>query len=463
MKKSQLLKIVHFGLCLSLFLLIPGELLASDKSRLSDIAPPFKGDDELPPRTPPIIEIGDAFLGTGNLAPGFTLPTGAVWQPRFWVYGQYRSALQAWDTGEDSPRQAEWANRLDIFGNLQLTGTERIVIGIQPLQGQSGQHTGYRFTPDENGFENFNANIRTLFFEGDFAELFPNLDVFDFSPNDLGFSIGRQNILFQDGFVINDTVDAVGITRNNLRFTSLPWLSNARITALYAWNGVHRDDNRRDKNADLFALFTQWDTIYSTIDADITYVSTDNASDDDLFSGGISAVQRFGGIATTFRVLGSWAPNSRSRQADNGVLFFTEVAWTPPYGYNIAYINAFAGIDNFRSAARDVNTGGPLGRTGILFAARGIGSFPAALSNSSDQAYGAALGYQMFFDNARRQVIVEIGGRADNSNTFSGAGIAARFQQAIGRRYIIQFDGFGTAQENSNFGYGIRSEFIVKF
>ncbi len=461
MKTTSLELRIKLFLCF--LLVVSTQLLASQESRLSDIAPPFKGDAELPTRTPPIVEIGDAFLGTGNLFPGFTLPTGAVWQPRFWVFGQFRSALQAWDLGDNSPKQAEWANRLDLFGNLQLTGTERLVIGIQPFQGQNGRHTGYRFNPDEDTFENLNVDIRALFFEGDFAELFPKLDVFDFSPNDLGFSVGRQSILFQDGFLINDIVDAVGVTRNNLRFPGVPWLNNGRITALYAWNQLHRDDNVKDKNADMFALFSQWDTTVSTIDADFTYVISNEQSGGDLLSMGLSAVQRFGGIASTFRLLGSWAPDGRTRQADNGVLFFTELAWTPPYTYNIAYLNAFAGIKRYRSAARDVTTGGPLGRTGILFAARGLGEFPAALGNRADQAYGAAVGYQMFFDNLRRQLILEVGGRTDEDNNLTGAGIAARIQQALGKRYVVQLDGFGSIRDGNDLGYGVRCEFLVKF
>jgi hypothetical protein len=460
-KKLKLFNITKHSLFLSL-LLSSSVLFASETSRLSDIAPPFQGDDELPKRTPPIIEIGDAFLGTGNISPGFTLPTGAVWQPRFWVYGQLNSAVQAWDSG-DGTFNAEWANRLDLFGNLQLTGTERVVIGIQPLQSKGGQHTGYEFGPEDRGFEGGNINIRTLFFEGDFSELFPKLDVKDFSSNDLGFSVGRQSILFQDGFIINDIVDSIGITRNNLRFSSLPWLSNGRISAVYAWNGIHRDDNIEDDDADLFAIFSQWDTTFSTIDIDVAYVNTDDESGGDLLSGGISGVQRFGGLSTTLRALGSWAPDGRTRQSDNGALFFAEAAWTPAYSVNLAYLNAFASINNFRSAARDVRTGGPLGRTGLLFAARSVGAFPPALSNRADKAYGIAAGYQMFFDNNRRQFIMEIGGRADDSNDTTGAGIAARLQQAIGKRYIAQVDGFGVIRDDTDLGYGVRFEMTVKF
>jgi hypothetical protein len=451
------------GHCLGLIMfLLANGVHASETSRLSDIAPPFKTEKDIPERTPPIIEIGDPFLGTGKISPGFKIPTGAVWQPRFWVYGQLRSAVQTWDNG-DGEQHSEWANRLDLFGNLQLTGTERVVIGIQPLQGKDGSQSGYQFSPEDKGFESFNANIRTLFFEGDLAELFPGWDKEDFSSNDVGFSVGRQEMLFQDGFLINDTVDAVGLTRNNLRFEGMPWLSSARISTVYAWNGIHRDDNHEDRNAELFAVFSQWDTIYTSLNADVIYVNTNNDSGGDLITGGLSATQRFGGIATTFRALGSWALSERSEQADNGALFFGEVAWTPPYSDNIAYLNGFASINKFRSAARDPQAGGTLGRTGILFEARGVGAFPAALSNRSDQAYGAAIGYQMFFDNYRRQLIMEIGGRADESNDTTGAGIAARLQQAIGRRFIAQVDGFGVIRDDTDLGYGVRFEMTVKF
>ena len=57
------------------------------------------------------------------------------------MYGTARTALQTFDDGE---RQiTEWANRLDLFGNLQLTGTERLLIGIRPLD-EEGEFSGYQ-------------------------------------------------------------------------------------------------------------------------------------------------------------------------------------------------------------------------------------------------------------------------------------------------------------------------------
>ena len=207
---------------------------AGDASRFSDEPGPYLGDDELPKLTPPIVELGGKFLGPGNIPHGVLLPGGAVWQPQFWVYGTFRSALQSFDN-DLGTGGSELVSRLDLFGNLQLSGSERVLIGIRPLN-DGAQFTGWQYDPDrQDPFEDHtNADITTLFFEGDFGELFPALDPTDRRDLDIGFSVGRQQITFQDGFLINDRLDAIGLTRNNLRFPSMDWLNNLRVTVLYA-------------------------------------------------------------------------------------------------------------------------------------------------------------------------------------------------------------------------------------
>ena len=56
-------------------------------------------EEDLPERTPPIVEIGPAFLGTGNIPKGIELPTGAIWTPLLWVFGDYWTALNYFDNG----------------------------------------------------------------------------------------------------------------------------------------------------------------------------------------------------------------------------------------------------------------------------------------------------------------------------------------------------------------------------
>ena len=216
-----------------------------NESRLSDQAIPLT---RLPNRPKPLLELGSPFLGTGRIRRGFQLPTGAVWQPSFLLFGTFRSGLSVFD--DDRTRTTQWANRLDLFGNLYLSGTERLVFGIRPMD-KTGEDEGRVFSgytslsPDPGDLSGFNNgfnfdfdSLTHLFFEGDFGEIFPGLDPEETRALDFGFSVGRQPIRFQEGLLINDFVDSVGITRNNLRPKGTV---NLRITGLFAWNQINRN------------------------------------------------------------------------------------------------------------------------------------------------------------------------------------------------------------------------------
>jgi hypothetical protein len=436
-------------------------------SRISDDVIPLIELDDFPKRPKPILELGDPFLGSGNIQDGILLPTGAVWQPSFLVYGTYRSALQVYDPG-DGGAFSEWSNRLDIFGNVQLSGTERILVGISPLS-QDGRFTGYNFNPandpsGDRGFEDeYNLEITTLFFEGDFGEIFPGLDPQDTRSTDWGFSVGRQPLSYQDGMLISDTIDSVGITRNTL----LPHNgSDMQITFLYGWNEINRDDNLEDDDTHLFALFTSADLPTSTVNLDAVWIY-DEESDTDGLYWGVSSVQRMGHINTTFRLLGSHALEEESAAVSTGLLFFTQLTTTPAWTHDVLYVNGFVGIDNFASAARGPATGGPLGQTGILFAAVGLGRYGAALGSRADESFGGALGYQAFIGeelDSRRQLIFEVGARSGTTGADDVAVAGGvRFLQALGQHWVVQVDLFGTLQEGIEDAYGTRVELRLEF
>ena len=253
-------------------------------SRLTDEKIPLQIEG-FPQRPKPILELGEPFLGTGTLRPGIKLPTGAVWQPSLLAFGTYRTALQTFEPdAAPGARISEWTNRLDLFLNLQLSGSERLVVGIRALD-DDGRFTGYFFEhPDDDldgSFEDaFSADLESLYFEGDFGEIFPNLDRDDFCSTDVGFSIGRQPMLVQEGILINDTIDGVGFTRNTL----LPRnTSNFRLTFFYGWDNINVNNAER-RSANLFALLTSTDFRRSTMDLDIAWVQTHDGSDD-LLSG----------------------------------------------------------------------------------------------------------------------------------------------------------------------------------
>ncbi len=446
-----------------LLVLLPRAVAAQDASRLSNVALPPQVE-RVPDRPRPLFELGDPFLGSGPLNEAFVLPTGAALQPSFLVFGTFRSALQTFDDGGEVT--TEWASRLDLFGNLQLSGTERLLVGLRPLD-DDGRFTRYRFEPGPGEFEGeLDLELSTLFFEGDLGELLPGLDERDTGRLDWGFAVGRQQLTFQDGLLVDDRIDALGVTRNTL----LPaGTSNLRVTALVGWDEVHRDDNREDEDALLVGVFSEADLPRSTVSLDVVYVhddDDDDGVDTDALYAGAGAVQRLGHWNTTFRALASHPVHAESPAASRGQLLFAELSRTPTASDDLVYANAFWGIERFSSAARGPERGGPLGRAGILFAAVGLGSYGAPLGNDPDASIGAALGWQTFLggDDRRRQLVLEVGGRVDTdaSNREAVAG-GFRYQQAAGRHAVWSLDGFVAGLDDAGPRSGLRAELALKW
>jgi hypothetical protein len=431
---------------------------AGAASRLSDEPIPL---DQTIARPRSVLEVGEPFLNTGPLTRGFRLPGGAVVQPSLLLFGTYRTAVQTFDDG--SSRRSEWANRLDAFANLQLTGTERILFGLRPFD-QNVRYYGYEFDPEKDYVGTTDYNINMLFFEGDIGEMFPDLDPRDAYSLDYGFSVGRQPLLMQDGMLLDDRIDSVGIVRHSLH---TPWTSGLRLNAFYGWGDVHRSDNVRDSTADLFAAEAVADFWWTTVELNGAYVnSTENRSDG--VYGGLGAIQRVKALGRTFnstvRVMGSYALEHETPQTRDGVLLFGELAYTPHGTLDYVYLNSFWGIEHFSSAARAEEIGGPLGRVGILFEAFDLGRYGAPLGNEVGESAGAAVGYQRFFSAFRRQVIVELGGRKETAGPDRGTiAVGGRFQQAVGSHVILQVDSFVGARQNRTPPYGARGEVVVKF
>jgi len=420
-------------------------------SRLSDQCIPLA---EIPKRPRPLIELGEPFLGTGTLHRGIKLPGGAVWQPAFLAFGTIRAAVQGGRLNSGTPSEidrGEAVGRVDLFGNLYLTQTERILIGLRPLD-QDGRFTGYYFADppldslgnEDKSLTEFNAVVRTLFFEGDIGEIFPNLDNDDSSFWDIYFSVGRQPLDFGDGLLLNDdALDMVGLTRANMKIGSI---GNTRVTGVFAWSQINRQGagrNVRDDSASLFGLFTEMDFRSTTFQLDAAYVMSGETTGDGLHVG-IGDIRRWGRANNIFRVLASFPIGGETEFNSSGVLIHDQFSWTPKGNHNLWYVGAFAGIDRFRSATRGPSSGGPLGQTGILFAAPGIGRVGGALGSFADNAVGGALGHQLFFGATRQQVVFEVGGRMNTDPDVTGGDFAAfggRFQAAMGRRTVIVIDG----------------------
>ncbi|MEP0548758.1 MAG: hypothetical protein ABJF88_17615 [Rhodothermales bacterium] len=473
-----------------------GDGHGDSNSRFSDEPIPLA---DIPDRPRPLLELGPKFLGTGNINQGFTLPTGAVWTPAFMLFGTIRTATQGIENGVADRQVAEAVARFDLFGNLYLTPTERIVAGVSPLN-QEGRFTSFTLVNEVGGApvlvngeepddfqEELNFRINTLFFEGDIAEIFPKIDWDDSSPLDYYLSVGRQPLSFQDGLLINeDALDMVGLTRANMRMGGL---INTRAAAVFGWGDVNRHSslgggfgdcdelfaagaaafgNCMDDSALLFGLFTETDTRKRTIEIDAMYVLADDSTGDGVYAG-IGSTQRIGEYNNTFRIVGSYPVGKETVFNQAGVVIHNQFGFTPHHTHNWVYVNLFGGIGQFRSAARGPGAGGPLGQTGLLFAAVGLGRYGAALGNQADESVGGGIGYQMFFGTARRQqLILEAGGRYTYGSgpdifTQDIAAGAVRYSFAVGRRGTIILDGFGAYDLNaSQPNFGTRVELAIQ-
>ena len=444
---------------------LPPVVAAGGDSRISDERIPLD-PNIVPDRPKPILELGEPFLGTGTLAPGFQLPTGAVWQPSLLVFGTLRTAFQSngYSPSFGDARVTEAAGRLDLFANLALSGSERLVLGFRNLD-EDGRFTSHVFDTEipgeeDGGIDEVNAEINSLFFEGDIGEIFPNISPRDFKPTDIGFSIGRQPLFFQEGLLINDSIDGVGFTLNSLQPKKS---SNFRTTFFYGWNNVNRNNIATDMG-DMFGLFTSIDYPKSTVELDVVY-GQGEAGAGDLMAVGISAVQRFGHINTSFRVLGSNVDDNDFGGETDGYLFFSEISFTPYRTHDLFYVNSFYTIDTYTPAALGPGNGGPLGRAGVNFAGVGLGQYGAPLNAAASDVAGGAVGYQMFLDHTRKQLIFELAARVGLEDLIEDQyGFTIRYQMALLRRFVIIIDAFANHQDafDDQF-FGGRAEFQVRF
>ncbi len=417
-------------------------------------------------RLQPVLEMGDPFLGTGPIQPGIKTPTGQMLQPTFLLFGTFRSAFQSYEDGDENT--IEWSNRLDLHGDLKLSGTERLLISMRPLDRENGNYTGYNFDPnkDDGWQEAFNGRLTRLYFEGDFGEIFPGLDPTDSGTLDLGFSVGRQPLLVQDGILLQDIIDTVGITRNSLVFDGV---SNLRITGVYGWNDINRGnndlpDNSNDNSAQMFGLFSQADTAWNnTFWLDVIY--TDDKGDDNAWYVGAASTQRFGMLNSTFRVNASIPEHGDTPMASGGVLLISQLSTTVHSTDNLAYFNTFWNIDQFSSAARGRDQGSPIANLGILYSPVGMGRYAVPLGQPIDDTVGVTLGYQMFFDGISSQLILELGARASTKSQREEdvLGFGARYQRAIGKHHVLRLDSFAAGQEGNSPAYGLRTEWMIKF
>lgn len=407
----------------------------------------------------------DRFLSPGPIDPGITMPSGATWRPSFMLFGNLRTGIQSYEAAGEG-RINEWANRLDIFGNLYLTSTERLLIGFRPLD-DDGIFTGVAGGSGlrDDGFQNgLDLEPHTFFFEGYVDEIFPFLDPNDFNGHDYGFSFGRQPFFLQDGIMANDDIDALAITKHNM---FLLGSSNARISAWFGFNEINRGDNQRDSGARMLALTSSLDYAKRTIEADLAYVDGSRRHGGDGLYLGLGHIAQLGYWNSTFRLNRSFALNRKTAAIDNGWLLTHQLARTMRQSDDILTLSTFGELGNYTSLARGPATGGALGGFSLLQRAVGLGYYGSAISQEEGDVAGQIISYQHYLDDAAKKQILVAAGFSKGLDSHIGpdftAALGLQYQQAISKHTIWRIGGFGTVTDDGEKGLGIRTELLRKF
>ena len=439
----------------------PGYADASESSsRYSDKVLGLKGIEDLPERPTPLFELWQGYVEGGPYDFEFVLPTGMVVSPGLVLFGNLNNGLEITDDGVNDTSSA-WVTSLNLFLNLTLSGTERVLLGVSPLTRESGATSQYTFEPTSSWQNESNARLSTAFFEGELSEMFPKIDYEGRLPLDYEIAFGRQPVIAQGGILINDTMDSVALTRSTIPF---PGTNFARIGGLVAWNNVQRSNNIDDSEGELYAIFSAVEVEHSTVELDMTYINSTDAIGDQ-FNIGASFIHAFiileHAVDTTFRVAHSLAPDDQTASATNGTLLYLSQSWAPKRTDNIVYLNTFVGFEDYAPAAR--SGGGPLGIAGLSFAGNGLAG--GAINNRANEAYGGALGYQMFFSPAlRRNLILEVGGKVEEApGGTDRLSAAVRYSQAVGRQTFFEVGGFVVKQESINEAFGLRTKLSFIF
>ena len=418
---------------------------------LSDTPLPLLTFEDLPARAGPIIEIGRGINEVGPLSEGIELPTGAVWQPALWIYGSQRIALLATD-GDRRTRpggdRSEVMTRMDLFANLQLSGTERILAHVRPMD-RKGQFAGRVLGPDsmESDWKaEWDADFETIFFEGDLGEMFPLMDPQDSGSGDLAFVVGRFPVEFQNGYLVRDEMTAIGLSQDNIQMEGS---SGIRIAGLWAFDHVNEPTSMPDeRDVDLFGLFIEGDFPWGLLELDVAGTVAGEERGKQVNAGvgwtGHIAGNNYSVYANVSHHYDQSAAVKEVKDFDGALLvggYSTEVNLRRDLLYATGY---WAAGDFGRVAS---NATPPLGPIGLSFAGVGLGGYRPALWPRPLDSAGFAAGYQMFFNEERTNWVVEVAHRQDlakddTPGDTSGLALTTRVQQKLFEHLMLQLDAY---------------------
>jgi len=416
----------------------------------------------------PWVEWGRIWYGDG------ITPRGRNWfgeknlvRPKFYVYGDYRAGMLS---GRNAGgRTDNWAQRLNLDLDLQLTDTERFHAFVGPLD-RDGRFSRWELVDGKMNYESeIDLTPVTGFFEGDLGVLLGTLQNRT-SPMEIPFTIGLVPLLFQNGIWMEDAVTGAAFAIPARHSRLFKW-SNFDATFFAAVDQINSPAFGSDEHAARL-LGTAWfiEAYGGYIETGYAYLYDRNNNARSYHNITASFTRRYlDRISNSVRVIVNTGQDlaADQRTADGGLLLF-ENSWITASPLTVVpYVNLFFGWDRPQSVARAGVSGGILRNTGINFDTDGLNGFATLDASASDTA-GGSIGIDLIGDNLDRQLLVEATyltpHGSKNPNVLGDQfAIGSRYQFPISHRSLLRFDAMYGWRGGLDDVYGTRMEYRWKF
>jgi hypothetical protein len=418
----------------------------------------------------PLFEWGVPLYQNGPLPRSATWlgPTNLV-QPKFYVYGDFRTAVAYNDNGVNE--QTVWGNRLNLDIDFWITATERFHMFWGPLD-EANQFTSLVYDDGDvqyvDHWDGWDEGTDTMFFEGDLGYLVGGWRGIE-APFDMPFAVGLIPLFFQNGIWIEDAFVGAAVTIPARNKPGLDW-SNFDTTLFVGFDEVTNNqvlgNNANVGNIVGGTTFIERRGGY--IELGYAFVDDNENQGRGFHSIGASYTRRYLNlVSNSMRALVSAGQDlpGEDRTAD-GVLLLMENSFLTRNQYNvIPYANLFAGFGSPRSAAR---LQGPLKNTGINFESDLLTGYPF-LDDTGNNTYGGAFGVDLLGYCFEQQLILELAvlqtRGAPDTRVAQGDqyAVGVRYQKPLSNTLIFRADAMYGWLENAPDISGGRIELRRKF
>ena len=415
----------------------------------------------------PLLEIGKPWYQLGQLPEnqfwlGFHNPVS----PQLLLFGDSRWVAASNRANGDSETQI--AAEINLFFNLQLTGTERFHMFMAPLDNGV---KNYRYLLDEDRFdEELDFDIDFGYFEGDLGAIVGGM-VGETMPFDLPFAIGVMPLLVQNGIWMEDAFLGVAATipaRNSPAFD----ISNMDITFFAGFDEIISPAFEfEDDAAKMVGVMGFFEANNGYWEIDYAFLEDRTSRDRSYHNIGLAFTRRYGRFVSnsTRVIINAGQSNLGGPNTADGVLLLSENSLiTAAPSTVVPYFNLFAGFDRPQSAARNAAAGGILRNTGILFESDGVTNFPT-LDATANNTYGLAAGLNLLPNDFSQQLVVEaamlgvMGDRATRNAAGDQYGVGVRYQLPLNNAMIFRMDAMAGFLRNEDDVNGVRMELRHKF